>query len=66
MGKMGLVYVTDNCINKKFALVHMTRTGNQCVYEKQRAVMNAIPFGQTNSLLIIFKIQQGICAFAHS
>jgi hypothetical protein len=54
----GLVYMTDNCINKKFAHVHMTRATNRCVYEKQRAVMNAKPaFGQTNSLLIIFKIQ---------
>jgi hypothetical protein len=32
----GLVYMTNNCINKKFAHVHMTRAANRCLFERAK------------------------------
>jgi hypothetical protein len=32
----GLVYMTDNCLNKKYAHVHVTRASNRCLYNKAK------------------------------
>jgi hypothetical protein len=32
----GLVYMTNNCINKKFAHVHMTCVANRCLFERAK------------------------------
>jgi hypothetical protein len=35
MGR-GMAYMTDNCINQKFAHIHLTRASNRCLLEKAR------------------------------